>query len=50
VVYVSGLPKEIAVDKGLIDEQARLVKKPFTSQVLVETLHTALAEAPPARA
>lgn len=48
VVYVSGLPKEIAVDKGLIDSDARLVKKPFTSEVLVATLHMALADEPPA--
>jgi DNA-binding response OmpR family regulator len=44
VVYISGLPKEIAVDKGLIDAGARLVKKPFTSESLVNTLRTALAE------
>ena len=44
VVYISGLPKEVAVDKGLIGIDARLVKKPFTSEALVETLRTVLAE------
>lgn len=48
VVYVSGLPKDIAVDKGLIGSDARLVKKPFTSEALVDTLRTALSEDPPA--
>ncbi|HEX8630433.1 MAG TPA: response regulator [Catenuloplanes sp.] len=49
VVYVSGLPRDVAVDKGLIDPDARLVKKPFTSEVLVATLRSAMAEAPPKR-
>src|SRR5215207_9899334 len=31
VVYISGLPKDIAVTKGLIGDDALLVKKPFTS-------------------
>jgi DNA-binding response OmpR family regulator len=44
VVYISGLPKDIAVTKGLIDSDALLVKKPFTSEVLIEALHTVLAE------
>jgi DNA-binding response OmpR family regulator len=44
VVYISGLPKDIAVTKGLIDADALLVKKPFSSEVLVEALHTVLAE------
>jgi DNA-binding response OmpR family regulator len=44
VVYISGLPKDIAVTKGLIDADALLVKKPFSSEMLVEALHTVLAE------
>ena len=44
VVYISGLPREIAVDQGLIGADARMVKKPFTSEVLVTSIRTALAE------
>ncbi|BFU42142.1 response regulator [Krasilnikovia sp. MM14-A1004] len=48
VVYVSGLLKEIAVDQGLIPDDAVLIKKPFTSDVLIETLHMVISgEAPP---
>jgi DNA-binding response OmpR family regulator len=38
VVYVSGLPKDIAVAKGLIAEDALLVMKPFTADLLIEAL------------
>jgi DNA-binding response OmpR family regulator len=44
VVYISGLPKDIAVSKGLIGSDALLVKKPFTADVLVGALRTVLAE------
>ena len=44
VVYISGLPKDIAVSKGLIESDALLVKKPFTSELLVEALRTVLAD------
>jgi DNA-binding response OmpR family regulator len=44
VVYISGLPKDIAVTKGLIDSDALLVKKPFSSEVLINALRTVLAE------
>lgn len=49
VVYVSGLPKDIAVTKGLIGEDALLVKKPFTSELLIEALRVVIAQraAPP---
>ena len=49
VVYVSGLPKDIAVTKGLIGQDALLVKKPFTSELLIEALRLVIAqrEAPP---
>ncbi|HEV7963890.1 MAG TPA: response regulator [Actinoplanes sp.] len=43
VVYISGLPKDIAVSKGLIGDDALLVKKPFTSELLVEALRVVLA-------
>ncbi|MDY7084805.1 MAG: response regulator [Actinomycetota bacterium] len=45
VVYISGLPKDIAVADGLIGEDALLVKKPFSSEVLVQTLRSVLGEA-----
>jgi DNA-binding response OmpR family regulator len=44
VVYISGLPKEMAVVAGLIDEQAVLVKKPFSTELLVTALREVLAE------
>ena len=44
VVYISGLPKDIAVADGLIDEDALLVKKPFTTDMLIEALRSVLAE------
>ncbi|GAB1694662.1 response regulator [Krasilnikovia sp. M28-CT-15] len=48
VVYVSGLLKEIAVDQGLIPGDAVLIKKPFTSDVLIDTLHAVISsETPP---
>ena len=40
VIYISGLPKDIAVSKGLIEEDALLVKKPFTSATLIEALQS----------
>ena len=46
VVYISGLPKDLAVSKGLIDEDAVLVKKPFTSDTLIEALRAALTSQP----
>jgi DNA-binding response OmpR family regulator len=49
VVYVSGMPKDIAVTKGLIGDDALLVKKPFTSELLIEALRVVIAQraAPP---
>ena len=44
VVYISGLPREIAVDQGLIGADAHMVKKPFTSDVLVASIRSALAQ------
>jgi CheY-like chemotaxis protein len=42
VVYISGLPREIAVADGLIAEDALLVKKPFTTERLIEALRSVL--------
>jgi len=47
VVYISGLPKDIAVTKGLIPEDALLVKKPFTADLLTEALRLILAAKAP---
>jgi DNA-binding response OmpR family regulator len=43
VVYVSGLPRDIAVTKGLIGDDALLVKKPFTADLLIEALRMVIA-------
>lgn len=42
VVYISGLPKDIAVSKGLINPDALLVKKPFSAESLIEALRAVL--------
>jgi DNA-binding response OmpR family regulator len=42
VIYISGLPREIAVADGLIAEDALLVKKPFTTEGLIEALRSVL--------
>jgi DNA-binding NtrC family response regulator len=47
VVYISGLPKDIAVAKGLIAPDALLVKKPFTADLLLEALRSSLGERAP---
>jgi DNA-binding response OmpR family regulator len=47
VVYISGLPKDIAVTKGLIGADSLLVKKPFTSDLLLEALRSILDQKPP---
>jgi len=44
VIYISGRPKDIAVADGLIDADALLVKKPFTTDMLIEALRSVLAE------
>ncbi len=44
VVYISGLPKEIAVADGLIGEDALLVKKPFSTESLIGALRSVIAE------
>jgi DNA-binding response OmpR family regulator len=47
VVYISGLPKDIAVTKGLIGADSLLVKKPFTSDLLLEALRSILEQRRP---
>lgn len=42
VLFVSGLPKDIAVSKGQIEESDVLVKKPFTADALLAALRDAL--------
>jgi DNA-binding NtrC family response regulator len=42
VIYVSGLPKEVAVDKGMVGEDARLLQKPFTTSALIDAVNDAL--------
>jgi DNA-binding NtrC family response regulator len=44
VVYISGLPKEIAVSDGKIEPDALLVKKPFSTEHLIDALRSVLAE------
>jgi DNA-binding response OmpR family regulator len=44
IIYISGLPKDIAVSKGLIDDDALLVRKPFTSEVLIEAIRSVIGE------
>jgi DNA-binding response OmpR family regulator len=43
VVYVSGIPRDIAVKKGLIKVGAPFIAKPFTTDVLAGTLRSVLA-------
>jgi DNA-binding response OmpR family regulator len=46
VVYISGLPKDMAVSDGLIDENALLVKKPFSTESLVDALRAVVDDRP----
>lgn len=43
VIYISGRPKDMAVADGLIGEDALLVKKPFSSESLLEALRSVVA-------
>ena len=47
VVYISGLPKDLAVSKGLIGADDLLVKKPFTSDLLLAALRSILDQRAP---
>jgi DNA-binding NtrC family response regulator len=42
VLYVSGLPKELAIGKGLVGADASFLEKPFTPAQLVEAIRAAL--------
>jgi len=44
VVFISGLPKDIAVTKGLVGADALLVKKPFTADALLAALKSVLGQ------
>jgi DNA-binding NtrC family response regulator len=44
VVYVSGLPKELAIGKGLVAADANFLEKPFTPAQLVEAIRAALVD------
>jgi DNA-binding response OmpR family regulator len=43
VIYISGLPRDMAIAAGLIDADALLVKKPFSSESLLEALRSVAA-------
>jgi DNA-binding NtrC family response regulator len=43
VLFVSGYPKEILVDKGMISAEVDIVEKPFTPRRLAEAVSAALA-------
>ncbi|MET0422362.1 MAG: response regulator [Actinoplanes sp.] len=49
VVYVSGIPKDIAIKKGLIKAGSPFIAKPFTTDVLSGTLRRVLAQSSDAR-
>ena len=42
VLYVTGLTREVAVDRGLVGDRAALVQKPFTSDCLTHAVRTVL--------
>jgi DNA-binding NtrC family response regulator len=43
VVYVSGTSRDLAVAQGLIDEDAAMLQKPFTSDALTAAVRAATA-------
>lgn len=47
VVYVSGVPEEIAVKRGLIKAGSPFISKPYTADVLAGTLRSVLAQTSP---
>ncbi len=46
VLYVSGLPKDVAVQRGLIGPEAALIQKPFTADGLVAAVRAVLTGQP----
>ncbi|WP_092546630.1 response regulator [Actinoplanes derwentensis] len=47
VVYVSGVPEEIAIKRGLIKAGSPFISKPYTADVLAGTLRTVLSQNSP---
>lgn len=47
VVYVSGLPEDVAVKRGLIKAGSAFISKPYTADVLAGTLRSVLAQNAP---
>ena len=45
VLFVSGLPKEAAVQQGIVEDEANVVQKPFTTAGLVDAVREALGSA-----
>jgi DNA-binding response OmpR family regulator len=43
IVYISGIPQDIAIKRGLIKVGAPFLAKPFTTDVLAGTLRSVLA-------
>jgi DNA-binding response OmpR family regulator len=43
VVYISGIPQDIAIKKGLIKAGSPFIAKPFSTDVLAGTLRSVLA-------
>lgn len=44
VLYISGLPKEVAVRQGVVDDDVTVVQKPFTTDSLVSAVRGALSD------
>ncbi|MEU4238609.1 response regulator [Actinoplanes sp. NPDC026619] len=43
IIYISGIPQDIAIKKGLIKAGSPFISKPFTTDVLAGTLRSVLA-------
>ena len=46
IVYISGMPPDIAIKRGLIQAGEPFLAKPFTTDVLAGTLRSVLARTP----
>lgn len=44
VVYISGIPQDIAIKRGLIKKGSAFIAKPFSADVLAGTLRSVLAQ------
>jgi DNA-binding response OmpR family regulator len=47
VVYVSGVPEDIAVKRGMIKAGSPFITKPYTADVLAGTIRSVLAQTSP---